>query len=285
MLTLPAAQPPVNETIGGDFEDYDPEDTMNFTLDSSERHPGYEEPDDTQIPVDEMAISTFELPPAEKLSPKVLRQEFQASIDRILQSIRTMDKSISYRAGISNKSISLDSIAITEWDKDAWITLLSRLSARGLCQPIPETNGHITTNPDNAEMGNTLRERLFEYIMINFRDHMDLAISWLTEEWYNDKLTSEQSGAYAKWATRIFDNILPFIEAKDMRIFIRFLGDLPLILPTHVNKLRILCLDPERQKLGFAAIKYLLLLRPPARKACIELCTDLYLNRITYSGI
>jgi symplekin len=189
-----------------------------------------------------------------------------------------MDKSISYRAGISNKSISLDSVAITEWDKEAWITLLSRLSARGLGQPEPSTKDHI--DPDTTGMGNSLRERLFEYIMINFRDHMDLAIAWLTEEWYNDKLTSESSGVYAKWATRIFDNILPFIEGKDMRIFIRFLGDLPLIMPAHVNKLRILCLDPERQKLGFAAIKYLLLLRPPARIACIELCTDLHRNRI-----
>jgi symplekin len=255
---------------------------MNFTLDSGERQHTNDETDDAQFPIDEMAITTFELPLAEKLSPQILRQEFQASIDRILQSIRAMDKSISYRAGISNKSISLDSIAITEWDKEAWITLLSRLSARGLGQPEPSTKGHLDS--DTTGMGNSLRERLFEYIMINFRDHMDLAIAWLTEEWYNDKLTSESSGVYAKWATRIFDNILPFIEAKDMRIFIRFLGDLPLIMPAHVNKLRILCLDPERQKLGFAAIKYLLLLRPPARIACIELCTDLYRNRISPNG-
>jgi len=105
---------------------------------------------------------------------------------------------------------------------------------------------------------------------------MDLAISWLTEEWYNDTLSD--STFYGKWATRIFDGILPFIEARDMRIFIRFLGDLPLILPIHVQKLKTMCLDPERHKLGFAAIKYLLLLRPPARTACVELCVDLYRN-------
>lgn len=116
--------------------------------------------------------------------------------------------------------------------------------------------------------------------MINFREHMDLAISWLTEEWYNDTL-SPGANNYDKWATRIYDNILPFIEAKDTRIFLRFLGDLPLILPLHVQKLKSLCLDPERQKLGFQAIKYLLMLRPPARGACVELCVDLYRNRIS----
>ena len=89
----------------------------------------------------------------------------------------------------------------------------------------------------------------------------------------------ELSGNYMKWATRIFDNILPFIEAKDVRIFIRFLGELPLVLPSHVARLKTLCLDPERQKLGFAAIRYLLLLWPPTRGACVELCVDLYQNR------
>ena len=48
-----------------------------------------------------------------------------------------------------------------------------------------------------------------------------------------------------------------------------------------VGKLKILCLDPERQKLGFAAVKYLLLLRPPVRDACIDLCVDLFRNRMT----
>ena len=114
---------------------------------------------------------------------------------------------------------------------------------------------------------------------------MDLTISWLTEEWYNECLTPRQSVAsasvYVKWATRIFDNVLPFIEnsPKDSRLFIRLLGDLPSLAGVHVQKLRTLCLDPERQKLGFAAIKYLLMLRPPVREDCVELLVDLWRNR------
>lgn len=118
--------------------------------------------------------------------------------------------------------------------------------------------------------------------MINFREHMDLTISWLTEEWYSDKLTG--SGNYEKWANRIFDNILPFVEMKDMKMFIRFLGDLPFVTAQQVAKLRTLCLDPERIRLGFASIKYLLMLRPPARASCVELCVDLYRNRNIIAG-
>lgn len=191
-----------------------------------------------------------------------------------------------HRAGIQQaKSTTLESVAITEWDKEAWIVLVSRLSSRAL------------TALDDTNLPNLLRERIFEYIMINFREHMDLIISWLTEEWYSDSLTnagittsegdisnsgtsnSGNTGVYTKWSNRIFDNILPFIESKDSRIFLRFLGDLPFLTPSHVGKLKTLCLDPERQKLGFAAIKYLLLLRPPAREAAIELCVDLFRNR------
>jgi symplekin len=267
-LTLPA--PAVNDTMNGDTDDYDPEENIDLTLDT-ELHD--ETMDDIQPSLDEIAIAHFELPVAEKLSPESIRQTFQTSIDRILQSIRTMDKSISHRAGISSKSATLDSLAITEWDKEAWIILLSRLSARALNSPEPVDS--------LSNLPSILRERVFEYVMINFREHMDIIISWLTEEWYNDTLTSD-TGVYNKWATRIFDNILPFIESKDSRIFLRFLGDLPLINASHVYKLKSLCLDPERQKLGFAAIKYLLLLRPPAREACIELCVDLYENRMVF---
>ena len=260
LLTLPATA--TNEATNGDFDDYDPEAAIE--IDYAPDEPVEE------AHVDELANQTFELPEAQNLNPQALQTEFHASIDRILQSVRTMDKMTSHRAGLSTKAASLDSLAITEWDKEAWIIILSRLSARGLTPP-------SATNT----LGSSLRERLFEYIMINFREHMDLTISWLTEEWYNDTLTTtpESSGNYMKWATRIFDNILPFIEAKDARIFIRFLGELPLVLPSHVARLKTLCLDPERQKLGFAAIRYLLLLRPPTRGACVELCVDLYQNR------
>jgi len=218
-----------------------------------------------------MGIIHFELPTPEQLSPQLLKSEFQASIDRILQSIHIMDKSISHRAGIHTKSTTLDSLAITEWDKEAWITILSRLSSRAITPPSSITDPLLP---------NILRERLFEYIMINFREHMDLTISWLTEEWYNDTLLN--TNIYQKWSIRIFDNILPFIESKDSRIFLRFLGDLPRLTGVHVGKLKILCLDPERQKLGFAAVKYLLLLRPPVREACIDLCVDLFRNRMTF---
>ena len=266
-MTLPA--PSTNETtLNGDFDDYDPEAIAIEPLQEDLLA------DDTLPPeIDSIAISNFELRVPDPLPETFLRQQFKSSIERILHSIRTIDTATSHRAGLSNKSATLDSLAFTEWDKEAWITLLSRLSARGL------------VGPDNelSPLANVLRERLFEYIMINFREHMDLTISWLTEEWYNESLLPTPHGTYVKWATRIFDNILPFIEnsPKDSRLFIRLLGDLPSLAGVHVQKLRILCLDPERQRLGFTAIKYLLMLRPPARKDCVELLVDLWSNRMS----
>jgi len=243
----------------GDMEDYDPEDIMPSSLEDTRPDNDLDEP----IP-DEEAIIAFELPVPTKLPEPALKKEFSASIDRIISSIHTMDTYIPHRAGLSAKSLSIDSLAITEWDKDAWITILSRLSSR---------------LPPDSPVVSSLKERLFEYIMNNFRDQMDLTISWLTEEWYSDKLSNKTSDHYEKWSNRIFDNILPFVEMKDMKLFIRFLGDLPFVTQQQVSKLRTLCLDPERIRLGFASLKYLLLLRPPAREACVALCVDLYRNR------
>lgn len=273
LLTLPAPPPVTNDAMNGEVDDYDPE-ASTFTMDAEEFVPTTEMEEETETPVDELALQSFELPVPEPLSSQAIREEFQASIDRIINSIRTMDKSVSHRAGVTSKTATLETTGIMDWDRETWMTLLSRLSARGL---------HSPPSLEMSTLVNALRERLFEYIMINFREHMDLIIYWLTEEWYTDRITG--STAYLKWATRIFDNILPFIESKDSRIFIRFLGDLPLLMPIHVQKLRILCLDPERQKLGFAAIKYLLLLRPPAREAAIEVCLELWRDRMALGMI
>jgi symplekin len=279
LLAVPAA-PVATEDINGDFDDYDPEAIpLDFhphttTADDEEGEGAQIHPD-----LDSLALSSFELPHPERLSPTRLKSEFQASVERILHSLRSLEVSSVQRAGLpTGKAPGLGSLAIAEWDKEAWMVLLTRLSARALSGP---------SRGDEGPLPNLLRERVFEYIMSNFREHMDLIIAWLTEEWYNDKLTfQELSGnkgevVYAKWAMRILDNILPFIEMKDSKIFLRFLGDLPLLMGGMVTKLGVLCLDPERIKLGFAGIKYLLLLRPPVRTDCINLLVDLYKNRTT----
>jgi symplekin len=252
--------------MNGDVDDYDPE-SQSFTLDIIDLPEPVNEPPEPSA----QELVSFELPSPDPLAKEALQEEFSASIDRILLSVRTLDTSI-HRAGTLSRSANLDTPSITDWDKDTWITLLSRLSSRGLHPP----------DSDPSPMVQLLRERLFEYVMTNFREHMDLITQWLTEEWYSDTLSSSQN--YVKWSTRIYDNILPFIEVKDSKLFIRFLGDLPELTPQQIHKLRSLCLDPERQKLGFAALKYLLLLRPPTRKECIAVAGDLYENRRSCPG-
>ena len=259
--------------MNGDFDDYDPEEiAIDTESRPSRNHDAQEDERMIRPDLDSLALSTFELPHPEPLSKTRLKAEFQACVERILHSVKDLEPSTSQRAGLSTgggKSINLSSVAISEWDQDARTILLTRLSARALASPSPS---------EDSPLPNLLRERLFEYIMTNFREHMDLIVTWLTEEWYNDRLT--KVNVYGNWATRILDNILPFIEMKDSKIFLRFLGDLPLMTGGMVGKLGVLCLDPERIKLGFAGIKYLLLLRPPVRGDCIALLVDLYKNRI-----
>jgi len=258
--------------MNGDFDDYDPEAiTMDTESRLSRTHDDQEDERMIHPDLDSLAVSTFDLPHPEPLSTARLKIEFQAGIERILHSVKHLEFSTTQRAALpagGGKSINSSSLTISEWDKDAWTILLTRLSARALSPPSPS---------DDSPLPNLLRERLFEYIMTNFREHMDLIIAWLTEEWYNDRLTN--ANVYGKWAMRILDNLLPFIEMKDSKIFLRFLGDLPLMTGGMVGKLGVLCLDPEKIKLGFAGIKYLLLLRPPVRGDCIALLVDLYMNR------
>lgn len=180
-------------------------------------------------------------------------------------------------------SLKINKIAISNWSKNSWLIILTRLATRGLADQDLEGN----------ELSDLIRESIFQYFLENIHERIDIIIEWLNEEWYAEfnknykddststnsaKITSELTPVYLKWTEKVLDSMIPFLETNDRKLFIRFLSDLPFLNDTLVEKLKSLCIDPERSSLGFQALQFLIMFKPPVKGYCIEILKDLFEN-------
>jgi len=201
---------------------------------------------------------TTESPGLQKLNIAELKDATEGTLDRMFGVVDDFEKTVSKK-----EKVGLNRLAASNWDRDGWIIVLSRLGTRALSgindvdvDELQEENIHV------SKLSTSMREKIYAYIMADFRGRMDTAVGWLNEEWYNDKVMGKAfegngipyEAQYVKWMTKVMDGIVPYLEATD-RIFLRFLSDLPEIPTQLLQNLRMLCLDPERSSLGFLALQ------------------------------
>ncbi|ANB14298.1 RNA-processing protein PTA1 [Sugiyamaella lignohabitans] len=233
----------------------------------------YGEEDDEDKEASLLPASSFSLALPSKLSTDQRKVELGRVVDRLISYSSMSTTILSSGAAKANKG--LNRVAVTDWNKDTWIIIASRLATRGAC------------NSGSVEAKTVIRKHIFNYVVANFRERLEIIISWLTEEWFNefgsglasdnDKPEADESNSvYYLWASQVFDHIMPLIEADDTKGFIRLLSDLPQLNRSLINKMRSLCVDPLRAKIGFMAIRYLIKLKPPVKEFCLDLLEDLY---------
>ncbi|CAG8436024.1 743_t:CDS:10 [Ambispora gerdemannii] len=134
-----------------------------------------------------------------------------------------------------------------------------------------------------------LRELMMKYILEDFRGRMELALTWLYEEWYHDNImlrnSLSYSANYAKWLRRLLDTAMPALEAKD-QTFTTFLLDVPELPEDVVDRVKIYCNDPDRMQLGFSTLSQLIEMRPPVRQCAMNILLQysIHKDRITRSS-
>ncbi|KAK9325095.1 hypothetical protein V1517DRAFT_315366 [Lipomyces orientalis] len=243
----------------------------------------------------EMSVDadTFVLPPPKPLDQAERLELFQQIIERIFASGGQFENTL-FADSSKKTGKDIEDLTTVALGGDIWIVLLSRLGTRGLSSQMG-TRTESELKQVSLVMARFIREKLFAHVMVDFRARVDVAITWLNEEWYNDKMKLREKAAatsngngdvvadgtlsienspYVQWASKILDSVIPFLDAKD-RVFLRFLSDLPELTPGMISKLRPLCRDPDRSKLGYLALQYLVKLRPPVREYCLELMESL----------
>lgn len=245
------------------------------------------EPDELHL-----TLGEFTLPPPPPLTPAQLQIASTDSMNRMFSVMEDLKKtSLTGR----DSKLGVGRLAASNWDREGWTSILIRLATRSATEPPPPPSPSLATTPPPVgtevalagaatptSFPDSIRERLFAYVIGDFRGRMDVAVAWLNEEWYNDRILAENDTPHApqyhKWMMRIMDAIFPFLEVKD-RVFMRMLSEIPEITQELLEKVKTLCLDPDRAGLGIQMLHYLALLRPPVREQVLDVLEDLWRNR------
>lgn len=207
----------------------------------------------------------------------------------------------------------LTKVAIKTWKKNSWLILLTRLATRGMTSGFSDVE-QDAVDDKNQELSDMIRTAIFDHFLDNIHSRIDLIIEWLNEEWYSEKVFNEEkelksksadiykqydaaadknsfnlqskldaisdglvieTPTYNKWAGKVLDAMIPFLEPNDRKIFIRLLSDLPYLNDDLVGRIKSLCFDPVRIKIGFLSLQFLIMYRPPVKEACINILKEL----------
>nr|POF12784.1 mrna cleavage and polyadenylation specificity factor complex subunit pta1 [Quercus suber] len=301
-------QPPASaidaarEVIAGDEDDdYDPSATFGEYEQVVNRLDQL--PDET---VDEIAMGPFKLPAPPPMSEQERQEYSKTALTRVFSTLTELDQEARAKGGrrpdVTNGFARL---ATSGHDRDGWITLVTRIATRATVQPDgavsvemkPEKRTETKKEQAGFDLGTGIRKALMNYVMEDFRRRIDVAITWLNEEWYADRLAvqqrrSEKVGSldpddlsnYNTYTLRLLDAMTPYLDVKDGRILIRFLSEIPLVGRAVLDRVVKLAEDPERVGISTQALLYLIMFRPPAREMAIEAIESMWRNNREAKG-
>lgn len=235
---------------------------------------------------DILTLGTFVLPKPPPLSEAEIAELGTEAVERIFTVITSMPQS-SKATKDAPQALGFGRLAASSSDRDSWLTLFTRLATRasaGLEYEDPvngqtDARSSVTRN----SMSNTIREMLYRYVLEDFRVRINVAISWMNEEWYNDQVQLRHAASqninnsnsasiphhYDHWAMRLLEGILPYLDSRD-KILIRFLSELPEINSVLIQKVKTLANDPERVNLCVQALQYVSISLPLASSASLH---------------
>jgi symplekin len=263
--------------VDEDDDDYDPdfynaEDTEQIMNKLDNAPP---EPQEPEVKAPEAAPGPFTLPPPPPLTLEQATQIGQGTVSRVFGVMQTLDEPLKKPKSGMNR------LAASAYDRDAWITIITRLATRaaaGLEEQLEPVKGEY---PDSTPMSlnNTIRDSLYHYVLEDFRKRIDVAVAWLCEEWYNDrvqmKLGEDAVLHYEKWVVKVLDGIVPYLDARD-KVLTRFLSEIPGLSVDVLARVKSLCRDPAMVNLALTSLLYLVMMRPPVREIALDAVEDVW---------
>jgi len=262
--------------VEDDDDDYEPdftqaEDTEQI-LNKLDNAPPEEE---KLAPVAEVPLTHFKLPPPPALEHSEIARIGKQTVTKVLDVLPTLEeKGRKSKAGINR-------LAASAYDREAWITIATRLATRASAGL--EDSDAIKIESESTlqiSISNTIRERVYSYVMDDFRKRIDIALAWLCEEWYNDKIqiTSGEGSVlhYEKWVLKVMDGMVPFLDAKDRAIIIKFLGEIPGLTMEVLDRIKSLCRNPAVVQMALQSLLFLVAYRPPVRELVLDAVEDIW---------
>ena len=266
------------------------EDTEQI-LNKLDNAPPEPSPEDRFAP--EVAVTTFKMAAPEPLTEKEAIENGQHTIKRVMDDMKAMNKPVT-EATLKKQHAGLNRLAGSIGDKDAWITILTRLATRS-CAGLESQDPSIKSESglSKSRLSDTIRESLYLYIFGNedeadWRTRIDVAVSWLNEEWYNETVLAASNlplappppnftSHYDKWALKILDGMMPYLDAKD-KALTRFLGEIPRLNREMLGRVKLLCRDPGLVPMALTSLLYCVVMKPPAREVALDAVEEVWIS-------
>ncbi|KAF7558891.1 hypothetical protein G7046_g5268 [Stylonectria norvegica] len=230
--------------------------------------------DDTSDFHDSLALKSVHLPQPQALTPELALGAGSGTVTRVLEMMKSLDDPTAKK----NKA-GFIRLAASSGNRDSWMTILTRLATRssaGIEEDVVKGEDDTAAAPS---LSNNIRDVLYGYVMEDFRRHLDVAVSWLCEEWYNDKLQQKAGGDrplhYEKCALRLIDGFLPYLHQQD-KVLTRFLSEIPELNKTILSRVKHMCRDPSVVQLALTSLLYLVIMRPPVKDAALDTVQDIW---------
>lgn len=264
MQAAQARAPPAEE----EDDEYEPEYQPMDVADNISAQAEAVAAEAANLQPDLVSLGPFVLPQPPPLTEEEAAEIGRSTVERVFGMVASMPPKPAKGAG--QQQLGFARLAGSTFDRDAWVTLLTRLATRA-STGLEAGDGHVKTENGVAArrkpaISDTIRNMLYRYILEDFRSRINIGIAWLNEEWYNDRIQLKFVSShreedeevsvplhYDNWVLRLLDGILPYLDARD-KVLIRFLSELPEITIPIVARVKSLARDPERVNLCVQAL-------------------------------
>lgn len=240
----------------------------------------------TKSDENDLGLKKFKLPPPPALTPEMALSAGQGCVTSLFQFVKTLED-----AGKKSKS-GINRLAASTNDRESWIAIITRLASRsgGLEDAgVKDEEASTSGTASGPSLSNSVREALYTYVLEDFRRRIDVAITWLTEEWYNDQLQKRREGHaqhamhYEKWALKLIDGFSQYLTAQD-KVLTRFLGEIPELSPAILSRVKLMCRDPLVVPLALTSLLYLVMMRPPVKELALDTVQDIWTECTCLNG-
>lgn len=258
---------------------------------------------------DLVSLGPFVLPQPPPLSEEDATEVGRSAVARVFSMINAAETDPSLAKVKTQQQLGFARLAGSTFDRDAWAVLLSRLATRapaGL-----EGGGKVDSR--RPTISDSIRQTLYRYVLEDFRGRLNIAIIWLSEEWYNDRVQMKAAATqrdqsdeeddqepivplhYDEWVVKLFHGFTTYLDGRDIKVLVRFLSEIPEVTLAVLQMVAGLAKDPERVNLCVQALmyvfffypdgisvhtnvtlRYLIMFRPPAREMCLNTLEDVY---------
>lgn len=266
---------PAASSVEEDEDDYDPDfspsEDAEQILNKQDTTNTTPEPPPKLAP--DMDLGRFKLPPPPQLSPEEALQIGQGTVSRVFGVMKSLEEPI------RKSNTGLNRVAASAFDREAWLTILTRLATRASGGLGEQSEVVKAEEGQPASVSDTLRESLYMYVLEDFRKRIDVAVTWLCEEWYNDqiqlKMNPQAEQHYEKWALKVLNGIVNFLDARD-KILTRFLSEIPALTVELLQMVKDLCRNPVTINLSLTSLLYLVMFRPPVKDMALDAVEDIW---------